>query len=105
MFIVEDLTIIIRLGLSTRPIPSHNLQVMKTPPASYFIKKAASIESGSKKPGHEKVATIGLKKLYAIAEVKQKDTPFVPLESVCRSLVGSCRSMGVQVVADRSVTS
>lgn len=72
--------------------------VMKTPPASYFIKKAAGMDSGSQKPGHQHVATISLKHLYEIAAVKQQDSPLVPVESVCKSLMGTCRSMGVRVV-------
>lgn len=72
---------------------------MKTPPATYFIKKAAGIESGSQKPGHESVASISAKHIYAIAEVKQKDIPHVPLESVCRALIGTCRSMGIRITA------
>jgi large subunit ribosomal protein L11 len=72
---------------------------MKTPPASYFIKQAAGITAGSQKPGHQSVATISLKHLHGIAEVKQKDTPNVPLESVVKGLIGTCRAMGVKVVA------
>jgi len=77
----------------------HASQVMKTPPASYFIKEAAGISSGSQRPGHEIAATISLKHLHGIAEVKQKDTPNVPLESVVKGLMGTCRAMGVKVVA------
>ncbi|KAI7845524.1 hypothetical protein COHA_000947 [Chlorella ohadii] len=73
--------------------------VTKTPPASYFIKKAAGLESGSQKPGHQHVAAISLKHLYEIALVKQQDTPLAPVESVVKSLMGTCRSMGVKVVA------
>lgn len=72
---------------------------MKTPPASYFIKKAAGMDSGSQRPGHQHVASISLKHLHEIAVAKQKDTPGVPLESVVKSLMGTCRSMGVRVVA------
>lgn len=72
--------------------------VMKTPPASFFIKKAAGMEMGSQKPGHQHVAAISLKHIYEIAQVKQRDTPLVPLDSVCKSLMGTCRSMGVRVV-------
>jgi len=75
------------------------MQVMKTPPATYFIKKAAGVKSASQKPGHESVASISLKHIHAIAEVKQKDMPGVPLQSLCQSLIGTCRSMGVKVVA------
>jgi len=71
---------------------------MKTPPASYFIKKAAGIESGASSPGHQCAGTISLKHLYDIAEVKRKDTPHIGMEAMVKNLMGSCRSMGVQVV-------
>ena len=71
---------------------------MKSPPASYFIKQAAGISSGSQKPGHQSAATISLKHLHGIAEVKQKDTPNVPVESVVKALIGTCRAMGIKVV-------
>jgi large subunit ribosomal protein L11 len=74
-------------------------QVMKTPPATYFIKKAAGVKAGSQKPGHESVASISLKHIHAIAEVKQKDTPQLGLPAVCQGLIGTCRSMGIKVVA------
>lgn len=81
------------------PTPHHPMQVMKTPPASYFIKKAAGLESGSQKPGHDVAGTISLKHIYEIALAKQADVPHIPLKSVCKSLVGTCRAMGVAVVA------
>jgi large subunit ribosomal protein L11 len=72
--------------------------IMKTPHASYFIKKAAGMSGGSQKPGHQHVAAISLKHLHEIALVKQQDQPAVPLESICKSLMGTCKSMGVRVV-------
>lgn len=74
-------------------------QVMKTPPATYFIKQAAGVTAGSQRPGHESAATVSLKHLHGIAEVKQQDTPHVPLESVVKGLIGTCRAMGIKVVA------
>ena len=75
---------------------------MKTPPATYFIKKAAGLSGASQKPGHQTIGTISLKHVYAIAEAKQKDTPNVPLEAVCKGVIGTCRSMGVKVVQQPS---
>lgn len=72
---------------------------MKSPPAVYFIKKAAGLARAADRPGHEFVATISLKHLYEIALVKQQDVPLVPLEAVCKSLMRTCKSMGVRVVA------
>jgi large subunit ribosomal protein L11 len=75
------------------------LQVMKTPPTSYFLKKAAGIKAGSQKPGHESSGVLSLKHIYEIAAIKQKDTPHVPLESMCKTVMGSCSAMGITVVA------
>ncbi|PPQ77310.1 hypothetical protein CVT25_010892 [Psilocybe cyanescens] len=74
--------------------------VTKTPPASYFIKQAAGIEKGTGKPGHEVTGTISLKHVYEIAKIKATDDHMktLPLESIARMLVGSARSLGVQVV-------
>ena len=77
--------------------------VMKSPPASYFIKQAAGITAGSQRPGHQSVATVSLKHLHDIAEVKQKDTPNMSLEAVVKGLMGTCRAMGVKVVAKPAV--
>ena len=72
--------------------------VMKSPPATYFIKKAAGLSSGAQKPGHQVAGTISVKHLHAIAKVKRKDTPHISMESMVKSLMGTCRSMGVKVV-------
>jgi large subunit ribosomal protein L11 len=72
---------------------------LKTPPAVWFIKTAAGLARAADRPGHELVAAISLKHLYEIAAVKQQDTPLVPLESICKSLIRTCKSMGVRVVA------
>jgi large subunit ribosomal protein L11 len=74
--------------------------VTKSPPASYFLKKAAGIEKGVGKPGHEVTGTISLKHVYEIAKIKASDghMKHLPLESVARMIVGSARSLGIQVV-------
>ncbi len=56
---------------------------------------------GSQKPGHASVGEISIRHLYEIALIKQKDSPHVPIESVCKNLIGSARAMGVKVVDDR----
>eukprot|EP00039_Didymoeca_costata_P032466 m.37939 g.37939 ORF g.37939 m.37939 type:complete len:161 (+) comp9373_c0_seq1:83-565(+) len=70
------------------------------PPNSYFLKAAAGIEKGSDDPGNKIVATLTLKQIYEIAVVKSKDINMrnVPLESICRMLVGSARSIGIKVI-------
>lgn len=74
--------------------------VTKTPPATYFLKKAAGIEKGAGRPGHEITGTITLKHVYEIARIKAIDEhmKILPLESVARMIVGSARSLGIQVV-------
>ena len=71
---------------------------MKTPPVSYFVKKALGLKEASQRPGHQSAGTISAQHVYEIACIKQQDTPLVPVESICRSIVGSCKSMGIQVV-------
>jgi large subunit ribosomal protein L11 len=74
--------------------------ITKTPPVSYFVKKTTGIEKGTGKPGHEILATISLKHVYEIAKIKSVDEHMkhLPLESIARMVVGSARSLGVQVV-------
>lgn len=72
---------------------------LKTPPSSWLIKKTAGINRCSGRPVHDMIGVISLKHLYEIAKVKQQDTPNIPLQSVCKSLLMTCRSMGVRVVA------
>ena len=69
----------------------------KTPPASYFIKKAAKLDKGAKAPGGEVVGAISRKQLEEIAEVKMADLNANDLEAAVKILTGSARSMGVQV--------
>ena len=73
--------------------------VTRSPPATYFLKKASGASAGSAKPGHQTTAAVSLKHVFAIAEAKSVDTPGAPLEAVVRSVVGTARSMGIRVVA------
>ncbi len=72
--------------------------VMKTPPVSYFLKKAAGIQSGSKTPGKGKVGSIARAKVREIAEAKMKDLNAADVEAAMRMVEGSARSMGLDVV-------
>jgi len=72
--------------------------VMKTPPASILIKKAAKIESGSKTPHSDKVGKITRKQAEEIAKTKMPDLTAADLEAAVRTIAGSARSMGVDVV-------
>jgi large subunit ribosomal protein L11 len=67
--------------------------VMKTPPVTYFLKKAANLKSGSKEPG-----TVSRDKLREIATAKMKDLNADDVEAAIRMVEGSARSMGLEVV-------
>ena len=71
---------------------------MKTPPVSYFLKKAAKLKSGSKEPGKVKAGTIARDKVREIAEAKMKDLNATDIEGAMRMVEGSARSMGLEVV-------
>jgi large subunit ribosomal protein L11 len=72
--------------------------VSKTPPASYYIKKAAGIESGSKTPGRAIAGKVTKKQLEEIAALKMKDLNANDIEGAVKQLAGSARSMGLEVV-------
>jgi large subunit ribosomal protein L11 len=72
--------------------------VSKTPPASYYIKKAAGIESGSKTPGRDIAGKVTKKQLEEIAKLKMKDLNANDVEGAVKQLAGSARSMGLEVV-------
>ena len=71
---------------------------MKTPPVSYFIKKAAKLESASKTPGITKAGSITKAQVKEIAEQKMKDLNCDTVEAAMRMVEGSARSMGLEVV-------
>ena len=71
--------------------------IMKTPPASILLKKAAGIESGSKRPNTEKVGKVSRKQLEEIAKIKWPDINAGDMEAAIRTIAGSARSMGVDV--------
>ena len=70
---------------------------MKTPPVSYFLKKAAKLESGSKTPGREPVGQVSKKQVREIAEQKMKDLNCDTVEAAMKMVEGSARSMGLAV--------
>ena len=72
--------------------------VTKTPPATYLIKKAANLKSGSKEPGKVSAGTIARSKLAEIAEVKMKDLNANDIEQATKIIEGSARAMGLEVV-------
>ena len=71
--------------------------VTKTPPASFLIKKAANLKSGSKEPGKVSAGKIARSKLSEIAEMKMKDLNAVDIEGAMRMVEGTARACGIQV--------
>jgi large subunit ribosomal protein L11 len=72
--------------------------VTKTPPVSYFLKKAAGIEAGAKMVGTQIVGKVTKKQVEEIAQQKMPDLNCDTVESAVAQVVGSARSMGLQVV-------
>jgi len=72
--------------------------VTKTPPASFLIKKAANLKSGSKEPGKVSAGTIKRSQLSEIAQTKMADLNANDIEQATKIIEGSARSMGLQVV-------
>ena len=72
--------------------------VTKTPPASFLIKKAANLKSGSKEPGKVSAGTIKRSALAEIAQTKMADLNANDIEQATKIIEGSARSMGLQVV-------
>ena len=70
----------------------------KTPPASYLLKKAAKLKSGSKEPGKISAGTIKRSQCAEIAEQKMKDLNANDIEAATKIIEGSARAMGLQVV-------
>ncbi len=71
--------------------------VIKTPPASVLLKKAAGVSSGSKTPNSHKVGKVTLAQVEEIAKTKMPDLTAATLEAAARTIAGSARSMGIDV--------
>ena len=70
----------------------------KSPPASFLIKKAMKIKSGSKEPGKNIIGSIKTSQLAEIAEQKMKDLNANDIDHAVKIIAGSARSMGIEVV-------
>ncbi len=70
---------------------------IKTPPASYYLKKAAKLKSGSKIPGRETAGSVSVAQVKEIAEAKMKDLNANSVEAAMQIILGSARSMGIEV--------
>ena len=71
--------------------------IMKTPPAAVLIKKALNLKSGSPRPNKDKVGRITMAQVKEIAETKLQDTNAGSLEAYMQSVIGTARSMGVEL--------
>ena len=71
--------------------------VMKTPPVSYFLKKAANLKSGSKTPGKATAGKVTRDQLRDIAEKKMKDLNAYDIDAAVAMVEGSARSMGLEI--------
>ena len=70
---------------------------IKTPPASYFLKRAANIKTGANTPGRETVGYVTHEQLREIAEAKMKDLNTDNVEAAMKVILGSAKSLGIEV--------
>ncbi len=71
--------------------------IMKTPPASFLLKKAAKVKKGTAEPGRTNVGTVTMDQVRAIAEQKMVDLSANDIDAAARIIMGSARSMGIEV--------
>lgn len=71
--------------------------IIKTPPATFLLKKAAGITSGSPTPHVKKVGTVNRDQLEEIVKIKMADLTAADMDAAVRTLAGSARSMGLEV--------
>jgi LSU ribosomal protein L11P len=71
--------------------------IMKTPPASYLLKKAAKVQKGSGDPKRQKVGKITVEQLREIAKMKLKDMNTTDLNAAMRTIAGTAKSMGIEI--------
>jgi large subunit ribosomal protein L11 len=75
--------------------------VLKSPPASILLKKAAGIDKGSATPNREKVGAVTRDQLREIAQVKMKDLNAIDIEGAMRQIEGTARNMGIEVEKEK----
>ncbi|KAL2077154.1 hypothetical protein ACEWY4_026658 [Coilia grayii] len=89
------------IRITVKPDRTYDLKIGQ-PTVSYFLKQAAGIQKGAAKTGHEVAGKVSVRAVYEIAKVKAQDECFkmqdASLEFVVKSIVGSARSLGIQVV-------
>ena len=71
--------------------------VTKTPPASYYLKKAAGLPKAAQDPGKEVVGSVTMNQVREIVELKKADLNAPDVDQACKMIIGSARSMGIEV--------
>jgi len=71
--------------------------VTKTPPASYYLKKAAGLPKAAQDPGKEVVGSVTMNQVREIVELKKADLNASDVDQACKMIIGSARSMGIEV--------
>ncbi len=72
--------------------------ILKTPPASDLLKKAAKVEKGSGVPNRDKVGKVTRQQIEEIAKIKMPDLTAADLDAAMRTIAGTARSMGIEIV-------
>jgi len=72
--------------------------ITKTPPASILLKKAAKIAKGSSDPKRTKVAKVNMQQIGEIAKLKMPDLNANTIDTACKSIIGTAKSMGIEIV-------
>lgn len=72
--------------------------ILKTPPASYLLKKAAGLDKGSPEPNRSKVARLSMDQIEQIAKLKMPDLNAKDLDGAMKIIMGSARSLGIDIV-------
>lgn len=74
--------------------------VTKTPPASFYLKKAAKLPKGASTPSREIVGKVTMAQVREIAEIKMVDLNANDMDAACQMIKGSARSMGIEVIGE-----
>jgi len=74
--------------------------ITKTPPASFFLKKAANLSKAANDPGKEVVGQVTMAQVREIAEKKAPDLNTTDIDAAAQMIIGSARSMGIEVVEE-----
>jgi large subunit ribosomal protein L11 len=74
--------------------------ILKTPPSSVLLKKAAGVDKGSASPNREKIGKVTRRQVREIAELKMKDLNAIDLDGAIKQIEGTARNMGIQVSDD-----